>query len=157
MFNLVKNIEMVEQQPIELPGQTPKQPKKQSNVVSRFFKKLLLFLFLILIVFLGSTYFYFNFTYSEGSRAGMLLKFSEKGYFFKTYEGELNLGGVNPLPGNTIINNMWAFSVTNDSIGNVLKSKEGQMLRLHYKEKVKNLPWQGDTKYFVDRVEVINK
>ncbi len=134
-------------------GQAP--IKKTTHPIVKFFKKVLLFFVLLFVLALTGLYFYFNYTYSEGSRAGMLMKFSNKGYVFKTYEGELNLGGINPLPGNTIANNIWKFSVKNDSIAKLLQSKEGQMLRLHYKEKVKNLPWQGDTKFFVDGVDVI--
>ncbi len=134
-------------------GQTP--IKKTTHPIVKFFKKVLLFFVLLFVLALTGLYFYFNYTYSEGSRAGMLMKFSNKGYVFKTYEGELNLGGINPLPGNTIANNIWKFSVKNDSIAKLLQNKEGQMLRLHYKEKVKNLPWQGDTKFFVDGVDVI--
>ena len=128
---------------------------KKEHPIARFFKKVLISFILLFVVVTVGAYFYFNYTYSEGSRAGMLVKFSEKGYIFKTYEGDLNLGGINPLPGNTIANNIWKFSVKDDSIGELLKSKEGQMLRLHYKEKVKNFPWQGDTKFFVDGVDVI--
>jgi len=153
MFNLVKNIDMAEQSPINSPGQTP--VAKPTHPIIKFFRKLLLFIVLVSVLVLTGLYLYFNYTYSEGSRAGMLVKFSNKGYVFKTYEGELNLGGINPLPGNTIANNIWKFSVKDDSIGELLKSKEGQMLRLHYKEKVRNMPWQGDTKFFVDGVDVI--
>lgn len=150
MFNLVKNIKMAEQ---NTSGQIT--TVKKEHPIARFFKKVLIFFILLFVVVTVGAYFYFNYTYSEGSRAGMLVKFSEKGYIFKTYEGDLNLGGINPLPGNTIANNIWKFSVKDDSIGELLKSKEGQMLRLHYKEKVKNFPWQGDTKFFVDGVDVI--
>jgi hypothetical protein len=150
MLNLVKNIQMAEQ---STSGQIT--TVKKEHPIARFFKKVLMFFILLFVVVTVGAYFYFNYTYSEGSRAGMLVKFSEKGYIFKTYEGDLNLGGINPLPGNTIANNIWKFSVKDDSIGDLLKSKEGQMLRLHYKEKVKNFPWQGDTKFFVDGVDVI--
>ena len=144
---------MAEQSPINSPGQTP--VAKPTHPIIKFFRKLLLFIVLVSVLVLTGLYLYFNYTYREGSRAGMLVKVSNKGYVFKTYEGELNLGGINPLPGNTIANNIWKFSVKDDSIGELLKSKEGQMLRLHYKEKVRNMPWQGDTKFFVDGVDVI--
>jgi hypothetical protein len=32
--------------------------------------------------------------YSQGSRVGIITKFSEKGFLFKTWEGQLNLGGI---------------------------------------------------------------
>ncbi len=128
---------------------------KNLRPASKFFKRLLLYLFLFFLFFAFIYYLYCNYTYSEGSRAGMLMKFSRKGNIFKTYEGELNLGGINPLPGNTIANNIWSFSVKEDSIGKLLEDKEGHILRLHYKEKKKNLPWQGETPYFVDGVTVL--
>lgn len=147
---------MVEQPPLPSSGQ-PLPEKKPTHPVVKFFRKVLLFFVLLFIISLAGLYFYFNYTYSEGSRAGMLLKFSRKGYVFKTYEGELNLGGINPLPGNTLANNIWKFSVKDDSIAALLQQKEGQLLRLHYKEKIKNMPWQGDTKFFVDGVDAIDK
>ena len=35
---------------------------------------------------------YANFTFSEGSRNGTVIKLSSKGMMFKTYEGQLNVG-----------------------------------------------------------------
>ena len=85
--------------------------KNKVHPVKKFFKKLFLYLFLLLILAGVGSYLVFNFNYSDGNRAGTLIKFSKKGYVFKTFEGEINLGGVNPMPGNTIANNMWVFSV----------------------------------------------
>ena len=93
-----------------------------------------------------------TFTYSEGNRAGRLIKFSHKGYLFKTYEGELNLGGINTVNGGMLVNNMWLFSVTDNAVADSLSRLEGKDIRLHYKEKMATLPWRGDTKYIVDRV-----
>jgi hypothetical protein len=36
-----------------------------------------------------------------------------------------------------------------------LSQLEGKMIRVHYKEQVRNLPWQGETKYFIDDVKEI--
>ncbi len=128
---------------------------KRTHPVKRFFRKLFLSLFFLLLLVATGTYFYFNYTYSDGNRAGNLVKFSKKGMVFKTYEGELNLGGINPMPGNTIANNVWSFSVKDEATAKQLMMLEGKTIRLHYKEKIKNLPWQGDTKYFVDHVELV--
>ncbi|MDB5228080.1 MAG: hypothetical protein JWN78_2273 [Bacteroidota bacterium] len=134
------------------PGQTGE--KKKMHPVKKFFRRVLLF-FIILFFLAGiGTYLYYNYTYSEGYRAGMLLKFSHKG-FVKTYEGELNLGGINPMPGNTIANNIWKFSVREDSVAQKLMGLEGKTIRVHYKEKVKSFFWQGETNYFVDEAEVV--
>ena len=101
---------------------------------------------------MGGTYAYFNFTYSEGSRAGVLIKVSKRGYIFKTYEGELNMGGVGNLPNTAQLNTIWNFSVANDAVGEKLHAFEGKKVSLHYKEKIKALPWAGETNYFVDDI-----
>jgi len=131
----------------------PNTPKK--NPVKRFFQKVLIVFLLALVLAGGITYLYFNFTYSEGNRAGVLTKFSTKGFIFKTNEGELNVGSINSATGNAVANNAWAFSVKDKAVAEQLYKMEGKMIRVHYKEKVKNLPWQGETKYFVDEVEVV--
>jgi hypothetical protein len=156
MFNLAKNIEMATPTSTTPNNATP-SGNKPTNAVVKFFKRMLLYFVLIILIGFAAMYFYFNFTYSEGSHAGLLLKFSQNGYVFKTYEGEINMGGINPLPGNTIANNIWKFSVKDDSIANILKQKEGQLLRLHYKEKIKCMPWQGETNFIVDGVDAVEK
>jgi len=102
----------------------------------------------LIIYFLFATVY----TYSDGNRAGRLIKFSHKGYVFKTYEGELNLGGINTTNGGILINNMWQFSVADKTVGDSLSKLEGKDVTLHYKEKIYAFPWRGDSKYIVDRV-----
>ena len=134
---------------------TVQSAPKPTHPVKKFFQKLLLWLVFLLIIAGAVGYFICNYTYSEGNRAGILYKFSSKGYVFKTYEGELNMGGINPMPGNTIANNIWNFSVKDKVVAEKLMQLEGKTIRLHYKEQVRNLPWQGDTKYFVDDVKEV--
>ncbi len=99
-------------------------------------KKFLIIFFLIIIVGLVGFVLVGNFTYSEGSRTGYLMKFSKKGFLFKTYEGELNLGGMN-AQNNTVLNNIWEFSVkpTDKAIIDSLTNFEGAVIKLKYKEK----------------------
>lgn len=104
-------------------------------------------LFLIIYIYINVT-----FTYSEGDRSGRLIKFSNKGYLFKTYEGELNLGGINSVNGGVLINNMWDFSVADKTVADSLLLLDGRDIILHYKEKISALFWRGDTRYIVDRV-----
>lgn len=107
-----------------------------------------------IIVLFFAIYIFINvtFTYSEGTRAGRLIKFSNKGYFFKTNEGELNLGGINSVNGGVLVNNMWDFSVTDKAVADSLFKLEGRDLNLHYKEKISVLFWRGDTRYIVDGI-----
>ncbi len=76
-----------------------------------------LFIVIAVLVLIGVlTFLGFNFTYSEGNRAGILIKFSEKGYVFKTCEGELNVAGLGNISNTVQMNQPWTFSVTNKAI-----------------------------------------
>ena len=129
--------------------------KKKPSAVKRFFRKVMVFLILFVFLIGVGAWGYFSFPYSKGNRAGALIKFSEKGYIFKTYEGEMNLGGVNPMPGNTIVNNIWKFSVKDKTVADDLMEMEGKQVRLHYTQYLGKLPWRGDTEYMVDGVEEV--
>jgi hypothetical protein len=98
--------------------------------------------------------------YSEGTRTGLLRKFSHKGYVFKTWEGELQMSAVMmPNDGTQTVagGNIWYFSVTDDSAIKSLQEAEmsGKRVTLYYTEYLKELFWRGDTKYFVNRVTII--
>jgi hypothetical protein len=89
-------------------------------------------------------------SYSDGERAGVLQKFSQRGWVCKTYEGELAMyvvAGVAPQ--------IWSFSVREEAVVEELNKAVGQHVRLHYSEH-RGLPTNcfGETDYFVDRVEV---
>lgn len=117
-------------------------------------KKILLTIVGIIIVFLAIFLIArYSYTYSEGNRAGKLIKFSKQGFVFKTYEGEMNLGGVtNAANGSMMMNYMWDFSVDDESVADSLLKLEGKDISVHYKQKLAKLPWRGDTKYIVDKV-----
>jgi hypothetical protein len=89
----------------------------------------------------------------------VLVKISKKGFFFKTYEGQLNLagvgGGVIYNPANPNLNNIWEFSVANSATYEELQKFEGKSVTLHYKQKINGFAWQGDTDYFVYQVEEV--
>jgi hypothetical protein len=118
-------------------------------------KKVIPIALVIIVVGLVVYYFASQFTYSEGNRAGLLVKFSQKGYVFKTYEGELNLGGVNTDPKAGLMNNMWDFSSIDKNASDQLMQLEGKYVRVHYRQVLKNFPWQGETQYFVDSVTTV--
>jgi hypothetical protein len=90
-------------------------------------------------------------SYSDGERAGVLQKFSKRGWICKTYEGELAqyvVGGVAPQ--------IWHFSVRDAAVAEALHRAVGQSVRLYYSEHP-GLPTNcfGETSYFVERVELI--
>ena len=126
------------------------------KIISIMKKILFTTLGVILVLFILFTIANVTFTYSEGSRAGRLIKFSSQGFVFKTYEGEINLGGVtNAANNNMMMNYMWDFSVDDKSVADSLSKLEGRDIRVHYKEKLAKLPWRGDTKFIVDKVEEV--
>jgi hypothetical protein len=118
-------------------------------------RKIIIIVALIILVITAITFLIFNYTYSEGNRAGVVVKFSKKGYLLKTYEGELNMGGMGNLPNTAQQNMLWNFSVKDQAVADTLMNLEGRKVSLHYKEIIKNMPWQGETKYFVDGVKLI--
>jgi hypothetical protein len=97
------------------------------------------------------TMFMLWFSYSEGERAGVLQKFSKRGWICKTYEGEVAqyvVGGVAPQ--------IWNFSVRDPAVAGQLHKAVGQQVRIHYEEH-RGLPTNcfGETDYFADRFEII--
>jgi hypothetical protein len=101
--------------------------------------------FVIVVIVLTALFFTIAYyaTYSEGDRTGELIKFSNKGYVFKTWEGELSQG----LSGNKI----FTFSVldNDEEVIDELKKLQGQYVKVTYVERYKTFPWWGDTKYYV--------
>ena len=91
--------------------------------------------------------FLYNATYSEGVRSGELIKFSKKGFVFKTYEGELSQG----ISGAQI----FKFSVldSEEQVLADLKESEGKYVKLTYVERYRTFAWWGDTKYFITAVK----
>ncbi|TKS61769.1 MAG: hypothetical protein EWM72_00171 [Nitrospira sp.] len=92
----------------------------------------------------------FNWSYSDGNRAGYIQKFSKKGWLCKTYEGEL---AMTTVPGVAPV--LWEFSIWDKQVADDLSRVMGKRVILHYKE-YRYLPTTcfGETDYFVDRVEV---
>jgi hypothetical protein len=90
-------------------------------------------------------------SYSDGERAGVLQKFSHKGWICKTYEGELALYVV---PG--VAPTIWEFTVRDPAVAEGLNAALGKHVSLHYEEH-RGLPTSclGQTAYFVDGVRVV--
>lgn len=111
-----------------------------------------LFLMLGFLCFIGAACLLiaFNYSYSDGNRAGYIQKFSNKGWVCKTHEGELAMTSV---PGVAPI--LWNFSVWDEKVASEIARAMGKKLVLHYKE-YRYIPTTcfGDTAYYVDHVEV---
>jgi hypothetical protein len=113
------------------------------NKIKNYFVK---FLVLLLIAFLGYFAFVYYVPYSEGVRAGELIKFSRKGVTFKTWEGEMSQG----ISGAQI----FKFTVPKKEkeVIQKLQNLQGRYVKLTYKELYTTFSWWGDTPYFVTDV-----
>ena len=110
---------------------------------------------LVIIVALPAlwTWITLSYSYSEGERAGVLQKFSRKGWLCKTYEGELAqyvVGGVAPQ--------IWTFSTSDSKVAQELFKAVGQQVQVHYTEH-RGLPTScfADTNYFAEGFRVVAK
>jgi len=111
---------------------------------------------LLLILLAGFIYYIVcGLTYSEGTRSGILNKVSKKGFLFKTYEGEMSIGGMNAGEGTMIQMSSFVFSVSDRKIYDQLEKAQGHKVIVHYRQVIKNFFWQGETDYFIHGVEVL--
>ena len=107
-------------------------------------KKVLISIIVGAILLLGiyfATVYYLP--YSKGFRAGELVKISNKGVFFKTWEGRLSQGISEEL--------QFEFSVedSRSDIIEQLKDLQGKKIKVTYMERYATFPWLGDTKYYI--------
>jgi len=96
-----------------------------------------------------------SWAYSEGTRAGILQKFSHRGWLCKTQEGDLVLAQF-PVAG--VTPQIWQFSVRNEAVSAQLERAVGARVQIHYTEHP-GVPSTcfADTRYFVDRVTVMDE
>lgn len=115
------------------------------------------FLWITLGIFIAGTLLWtwlaLSWAYSTGDRAGVLLKFSKKGWVCKTYEGQLALyvvGGVAPQ--------LWDFSTRDEEVAKKLATAVGKEIQLHYSEH-RGVPTScfAETPYFAEGFTVIER
>lgn len=97
---------------------------------------------------------------STGERYGEIVKLSNKGVFFKTWEGEMILGG-----GSTnAADQTFCFSIDmsrkrneniNIIVAEILKAqKSGKRAKISYVQELMVMPWRAETGYMVQSVSV---
>jgi hypothetical protein len=126
-----------------------------------------LFTFLILVGIAGFVYWYYYNPFGDGTRVGMLQKFSRKGNVFKTYEGELLQEGFGRQGrGGAISAQYFYFSVEEDAVASKLEKLQGQNIKVHYTQYRRALPWRGENtlgenaekgQFIVHEVEAVNE
>ncbi len=111
-------------------------------------KKIITFI-LLGIILITSAYFAFIHyaSYSDGIRAGILIKFTHKGVISKTWEGEISQGISDAQ--------LFSFSVEDKEkkVIKELQRLQGRRVKLTYFERYKTFYWLGDTRYFITKVE----
>ena len=109
---------------------------------------------LLIIVVLAGVYgmIVWKWSYSEGERAGVVQKFSRKGWVCKTWEGELAM--VN-LPGQPA--EIFVFTVRDEAVARRVEAAMGRRMALTYNYHP-GIPTScfGDTNYHIVDVEVVD-
>jgi len=138
------------------------QPESFTQKAGRTAKRVVRWIIGILVVVLIAVFsFYYWGVYEKGVMAGRVLRITEKGVMFKTFEGKLNLETFGALKNASPIAESFDFSVekSNDEIIKQLEevALSGERVNLHFVRRYVTFPWRGETKYFVVRVERLDK
>lgn len=92
--------------------------------------------------------------YSTGVRSGVIVKFSRKGLLCKSWEGEVNLGGMVSTDSGSVPN-VWKFHADESNAPAIEKAvRAGKPVQLHYKQWTIS-PWCQDSDYDVMTVEPV--
>ena len=109
-------------------------------------------LIILVVVGIGVFSFLYWATYESGVMAGKVLRLSEKGVIFKTYEGKLNLETFGALKGTSPIAESFDFSVEGSQQEVVKALQEvalsGERVNLHFKKAVRSISLAGRDKIF---------
>jgi uncharacterized protein YxeA len=110
-------------------------------------KKILLKILAVIILLVIAWFaFVYYVPYSKGTRSGELIKISQRGVIFKTWEGEISQG----ISGAQI----FSFSILDkdQDIIDQLNEYQGKYVKLDYVERYGSFVFWGDTKYFITKV-----
>ena len=114
-------------------------------------------LIIIIVLGLGIMAFLYFGTYSEGTRAGIIMKISSKGALFKTWEGQMNLETFGAMKSTNMVSETFSFSIEdgNPELIEDLNAAalSGKRVNLKYIERYITVFWRGETKYFATGVE----
>ncbi len=128
--------------------------KKTARTTMKIVKRILL---ISLALGIGTLAFLYFGVYERGVMAGKVLRITEKGMVFKTYEGKLSLESFGALRGVSPISETFDFSVAPDQTEAITQLQEvslsGERVNLHFVKRYMKFPWRGETKYFIEKVE----
>jgi len=123
-------------------------------MIKKIFKRVIIFGVIISLAIISFLYFG---VFESGVMAGKVLRISEKGMVFKTFEGKLSLESFGALKGVSPVAETFDFSVESGEKDVIEQLNEvalsGERVNLHFKKRYMSFPWRGETKYFITRVE----
>lgn len=100
-----------------------------------------------------------NDSYSDGERVGVVTKLSHKGWQYKTWEGEMNLGGLASNSEGHLQANIWAFTITEEDEANLKLIQDAQRSQkpiiIRYKQWMVRPKCQTDSGYIVQSAEFV--
>ena len=124
------------------------------------------FILILIVVFGAYVYWYFYNSKSDGTREGIVQKFSRRGNMFKTWEGEMIQQGFGAR-GGSLNAHYFYFSVEDENIADSLEHGAlGKLVRVHYVQYRRTVPWRGENygdknsdpgQYVVDRIEEVKE
>jgi hypothetical protein len=102
------------------------------------------------------------FDYSDGQRVGTIIKFSKKGVFCKTWEGEMLLGGLKrqsstDSAGNTntsMVANVWRFTVEDERLVEPVQAalESGRPVTMGYRQELATFCRSESGDYFATSI-----
>ncbi|MDH4090161.1 MAG: hypothetical protein OEV74_00460 [Cyclobacteriaceae bacterium] len=133
---------------------TPKLGEKIKHTVKKIIKIIIATALIVGIIVFSFMYWA---TYESGVMAGKILRISEKGVLFKTYEGKINLETFGALKGASPIAESFDFSVEKSEKDLINELQEvalsGERVNLYFVKRYAIFPWRGETRYFATRIE----
>lgn len=134
-------------------NETIKQPEQKAPVKKKHRGRRILLNLLAVLLIGGGAFVYvrYYFVFGSGIKTGTLNYVVNKGYLFKTYEGEMILSGFSSGKGG-IQSNEFLFSIDKKEIAEKLMRLGGMQVELSYKEYLAPLPWRGYSKFVVDSI-----
>jgi hypothetical protein len=131
-------------------------------------RKILLALLIVIILIAGCTggcEMLNRTTYIEGTRVGYIVRFTQRGLFFKSYQGEVNMGGVMNSAMGGATPNTWNFSLDNqrrhnEDLDTLVAAinvflGQGKPVKITYCAPFFSWPWRSSNRYLVQKVEAI--
>ena len=132
--------------------------QKAGRATMKLIKRILLLAIIIGLAVLSFAYWG---TYEKGVMAGKVLRVTEKGVIFKTYEGKISLDSFGALKGVSPVAETFDFSIESGQTEVIHQLTDvalsGERVNLTFVKRYMRFPWRGDTKYFVTKVERAEK